>query len=181
MGLKQARRLCVGALLAAMICLATMLIKLPIAVAHGYVHPGDIFIYLAAMTLGPPAGLSAAIGSALADALSGIYAVYAPPTLLIKGLMGYAAGRALGGIGSVRSAVSAASVKKRGVLYHAVVFGACGAFMAMGYWLVDTMLFGAAAAAAAVPMNLLQGLFGAVGGTLLSRANLGRLKPFLDG
>ena len=59
----------------------------------GYIHLGDSIIILSAFFLGPiDAMLIGGIGHAMADIISG-YAIYAIPTLLIKGLFGYTVGK----------------------------------------------------------------------------------------
>ena len=81
---KTVKQLVYGSLLAAMITVATMLLKIPTSL--GYIHLGDGVIFLAAMTLGMPAWMAAGIGSGLADLLAG-YGIYAPVTFLIKAAM----------------------------------------------------------------------------------------------
>lgn len=59
---------------------------LHIPIGNGYVHVGDAFIFLAASVLPLPYALFVGIGGAiLADTLTG-FAVWAPASLLIKGL-----------------------------------------------------------------------------------------------
>lgn len=83
----KTRQLTMTALFAAMVCVATMFIHLPVPMTGGYVHIGDAFIYLAASMLPMPyAMVAGAIGAGLADALSGYY-VYVLPTLIIKALL----------------------------------------------------------------------------------------------
>jgi len=89
------KRLTLSAVIASIIMVATMFLKIP--TPTGYVHLGDGVIFAASLALGPElGGLSAAVGSALADILSG-YAVWAPWTFFIKGgagvLVGLAANR----------------------------------------------------------------------------------------
>lgn len=73
-----------AAMFAALTCVLTMFIKIPIMGGQGYIHPGDMAIYLAASILPLPfAAAGAAIGGALADILGGA-AVWAPWTLFIK-------------------------------------------------------------------------------------------------
>lgn len=87
------RELCIKAMLSALVCVATMVIQVPVPATNGYIHLGDSIILFSAIMFGPSAGLVAGgIGSALADILTG-YSYWAPFTLVIKGLMGYAAGR----------------------------------------------------------------------------------------
>lgn len=82
----SAKKLSMTGLMAALICVLTMFPRIPIPAGAGYIHLGDGMILLAAMLLGPMAIPAAAIGSALADLFSG-YALYAPATCLIKGLV----------------------------------------------------------------------------------------------
>lgn len=82
-------QLCLTAVFMALICIATMVIQIPIPL--GYAHLGDCMILLATYLLGPIASMIASgIGSAMADILTG-YAVWAIPTLLIKGMMPWVA------------------------------------------------------------------------------------------
>lgn len=84
---KNINKMVYTALLAALICVATFIIKVPMPVTNGYTHIGDGFIFIAVILLGGRNGaLAAAIGASLADILGG-YAVYALPTFIIKGLM----------------------------------------------------------------------------------------------
>lgn len=83
--LKDTKALVVAALMAAFTCVATMSIQIPTPTL-GYIHPGDCLVLLCGVVLGPVVGsLSAGIGSMFADILSG-YAIYAIPTLVIKGV-----------------------------------------------------------------------------------------------
>ena len=80
------KKLTFTGLMAALICVLTMFPHIPIPAGSGYIHLGDGMILLAAMVVGPLAIPAAAIGSALADLFSG-YALYAPATAVIKGLV----------------------------------------------------------------------------------------------
>ena len=80
------QKIAVTALLAALTCVATMVIKIP-SPMKGYLNLGDCVVLTAGWMLSPVYGfLAAGLGSALADLFSG-YVVYAPATFLIKGLM----------------------------------------------------------------------------------------------
>ena len=84
-------RAVIAAMLAAMACIATMVITVPTA-GGGYVNIGDSIVILSGWLLGGVYGaLAAGIGSALADVLSG-YAFYAPATFVIKALMAVVVG-----------------------------------------------------------------------------------------
>ena len=155
------RRLTYGGILAAVILVATVILQFPIpALRNGYIHMGDGAIMAAAMIIGPFAAISAGLGSALADLLSG-YPTYAPATLLIKGCMGLIAGLAF-------------KRKPNMPVYQAGLwFAFCEAVMVIGYFVYETFFYalttspfnligGAAAAAAALPFNIIQGLAGVV-------------------
>ena len=70
----------ISSMFAALVCVATMLIKIP-SPLKGYINLGDGIVRLAAWILPLPYGMAAAgLGSALADLFSG-YVVYAPQPL----------------------------------------------------------------------------------------------------
>lgn len=147
-----------AALFAAFACVATMSIRIPTPGTGGYIHPGDAVVILAGVILGPGWGLLAAgIGSALADLIGG-YFFYVPITFVIKGLVAFAAGMLCQKIGK--------TPKSR---FAAVALGGVGdiILVAGGYFLCECLIYGAAAAAASVPANLIQGISGLVIGLLL--------------
>ena len=77
------KRIVMAAMLAALTCVATMVIKIP-SPLKGYLNLGDCVVLLAGWMLSPVYGfLAAGIGSALADVFSG-YVLYAPATFVIK-------------------------------------------------------------------------------------------------
>lgn len=87
----SARFLCITAMMAALVCVTTMVIQIPIPL--GYAHLGNAFILLAVMFVGKRTGVWAGgIGSALADLLTG-YAYWALPTFVIKSVMALIVGR----------------------------------------------------------------------------------------
>ena len=76
------------ALMAAVVFVATYLIKIPNPVTGGYSHMGDCMIFLAVVILGRRDGaIAASIGGALSDLLAGA-AAWIVPTLVIKFIMG---------------------------------------------------------------------------------------------
>ncbi len=86
---KKNRQIVMAAMLAAMTTVATMIIKVPTVGTNGYVNIGDTVVLVSAWLLGNPYGaLSAGIGSALADLLSG-YPAYVPGTAVIKFVMAF--------------------------------------------------------------------------------------------
>jgi len=89
--MKNIKSLTLTALLAALTCVATMIIRFPTP-SFGYIHLGDSLVLLSGFLLGPVYGAFAAgIGSMFADLLSG-YATFAPGTLIIKALCAFVAG-----------------------------------------------------------------------------------------
>ena len=94
------RYLCYSGIFAALVFVCTAFVQIP---SHaGYVHVGDAFIYLAACLLPwPYAAAVGVIGSTLADVLTG-FAIWAPASLVIKGLSVFAFGRR-GKIASLRN------------------------------------------------------------------------------
>jgi len=77
-------------LMAAITFIATSVIHVPTFM--GVMHLGDSMIFLSAILLGSKkSAISSAIGMCLFDLISG-YTMWAPFTLVIKGVMGYIAG-----------------------------------------------------------------------------------------
>ncbi len=77
-------KLLAAALCAALCCVATMAIHIPLGV--GFANLGDCMVILSGALLGWYGVAAAAVGSAIADLLLG-FGVYAPATFIIKGLM----------------------------------------------------------------------------------------------
>lgn len=75
----------------AVVAIGTMAISIPVPMTSGFINVGDgIILSIAFLFGGHYALIAGGLGSALADILLG-YAHWAPFTLIIKGLMGYAA------------------------------------------------------------------------------------------
>ena len=152
---KNVKLLVLAALFTALTIVATIVIQIPSM--RGYINLGDCVVLLSAWILGPLVGAAAAgVGSALADILTG-YAYYAPGTLVIKAAMGLAAGlifRAVAG--------------KKGMGIRALAGQAAGAvaaetIMVLGYFGYAGLLLGEGlGAAAGIPGNLVQAIFGIV-------------------
>lgn len=145
---RQIQRLALGGLMAALVLLLTAALKLPVPATGGYIHLGDGMIFLAAWLLGPYAAFSAAVGSALADLMGG-YVIYVLPTFLIKGAMGYLAGKTL---------------RSSGGTFRLLILILAELIMVAGYFLFEGFAMSWAAAIAAVPMNLVQGAGGVLFG-----------------
>ncbi len=84
---RKTRKLVYAALFAALTCVMTMIVKIPVPATGGYVNLGDCVVLLAGWVLGPMyGGAAAGLGSMLADLVSG-YPLYAPGTFVIKACM----------------------------------------------------------------------------------------------
>ena len=142
--------------LAGQLCGATLLLTLlsiPLPSGYGYVNLGDAGVFLCARLLpGGLGALAAGVGAALADLILG-WAVYAPVTLLIKGLTALLAGLAL------------RRAKKAGLPLSLL----CCLLVPLGYFLYETILLTAPVAAVNVLPNALQAAIGAALGTLVGR------------
>lgn len=153
---KKIRKLVYSALLAALVCVATLVIQIPAPVS-GYVNLGDGLVLLCGWLLGPWYGaLAAGVGSMLADLFGG-FAIYAPGTFITKAVMAMAAAllpRVLPLPRLLRSVLS-------GIAAELV--------MIAGYFFYGAALMGGfAASAAGIPGNAVQGVAGLVVGILLS-------------
>ena len=151
---KKIRTMVTAAVLAALSCVATMVVQIP-SPMNGFVNLGDCFVLLSGWLLGPWWGAAAGgIGSMLADLLLG-YGHYAPGTLIIKGAMALVA------------ALIFKAFKKNtaGALVGGV---AAEVVMVAGYFGYAALLLGKGiGAAASIPGNLVQGAVGLVAGFLL--------------
>lgn len=150
------KKIVFAALLAALACVATMIIKIPTPLG-GYIHAGDAIVVLAGFLLGPVWGaLAAGLGSGLADVISG-YVLYAPGTFVIKAVVALLAGWIIG------------TKLIKNEFAKALVAGIIGGIvMVGGYMLYEAVFMGFGIGAAAnIPMNCIQGAFGAVAGAAL--------------
>ena len=146
---KNTRVLVTAALFAALICVATMVVKIP-SPLKGYINLGDCMVLLSGWLL-PPAFsfLAAGIGSALADVFLA-YAIYAPATLVIKAVF------------ALIAALVARSLRSLPAGFGRLLGGLLGGiFMALGYFAYEALALGYGIGAAAnIPASLLQAALG---------------------
>lgn len=154
----KTKTLVIASLLAALVCIATMLIKIP-SPLKGYLNLGDGVVLLCGFMLSPVYGfLAAGIGSALADLLLG-YATYAPATFLIKG-----------GMALILYFLFRLLQKKIGKIPALLIGGILAEiFMVAGYFVFEGFLYGFLPSLVNIPANAVQGAAGIVIGTLLSK------------
>ena len=142
------REAALTAVMTAAVAAVTMVISVPFPLTRGYFNFGDAIVMLSGLLFGARlGGFAGGIGSALADVLSG-YPYYAPLTLLIKGTEGFLTGL----LGNNRRF----PFKLAGVTVGAVA-------MLVGYFAVETPLYGMAAALAELAaINSIQVSSGAI-------------------
>lgn len=152
----KTQKIVLSALLASLVCVATMLIKIP-SPLKGYLNLGDCVVLLSGWILSPLYGfLTAGIGSALADIFSG-YVIYAPATFVIKGLMALAA-----------FFLYKLLHKKIGKLSARIISGcASEIIMVLGYFIFEGPMYGFMASAVNIPANAIQGVAGLILGIVL--------------
>ena len=134
---------------AALICVFTLVIRIPVPATTGYINIGDFGVMLSGLLFGPViGGFAGGIGSSIADLIG--FPQFAIPTLIIKGLEGFVVGL-----------ISNPKKKHSRIDYKditAVLIG--GLIMVMGYFLVEYFLYGVGAALSEVPGNAFQFTFG---------------------
>ena len=152
----KTKKLVLAALMAALVCVATMIIKIP-SPLKGYMNLGDCIVLICGWMLSPAYGfLAAGIGSALADVISG-YMTYVPATFIIKGLMAVIAYHGFRMLHKKTGNLSARILS--GVMAEVV--------MVLGYFGFEGLLYGFAPSAVNIPANSVQGIAGIVIGVAL--------------
>lgn len=150
----KTKKLVNAALFAAIICAVTFFPKIPSV--NGYIHLGDAMILVAAFIMGPVfGGAAAAVGSALADLISG-YVIFIPGTFVIKFLTAAVAAYVFMLLKKALPKLKFANYILSGIVGEAI--------MVLGYFLYETLIYDAAGAAAGIVGNLCQ----AAGGIVVS-------------
>lgn len=152
----KTKKIVVAALMTALVCVATMIIKVP-SPLKGYLNLGDCIVLLSGWMLPPGYGfLAAGLGSALADLFSG-YATYAPATFIIKGAMALIAFMCFKLMN-----------KRIGKLPSQLIGGVLAEIvMVMGYFVFEGFLYGFIPSLVNVPANAIQGVAGIIIGIVL--------------
>ena len=155
---KRTKNIVMAALMAALTCIATMIIHIP-SPLKGYINLGDCIVLSAGWILSPAYGfLAAGLGSALADLFSG-YVIYAPATFVIKGLMAVIA---FYGFQMLH--------KKLGNFSSRMISGAAAEIvMILGYFLFEGFMYGFIPSAVNIPANGVQGIAGLIIAMILMR------------
>lgn len=136
-----------AAVLIALTVVMTKVVQIPIPASQGYWNLSDAATAFAAFAFGPWIGFVAGgIGTAIADLLSGPYAVWAPISLLAHGLQG--------------AVIGLAARRWRTVPGLIAAFALGAVVMVAGYLGGGALLKGLPAALAETPFNALQALVG---------------------
>ncbi|MFX0207314.1 MAG: ECF transporter S component [Candidatus Hodarchaeota archaeon] len=86
------REVALTATFTALVFLSTSLFYIALVSSTGFFNLGEAFVYLAALIGGPIVGaIAGGVGAALADGFLG-YGMFAPATLILKGLEGFTTG-----------------------------------------------------------------------------------------
>ena len=155
---KRTKNMVIAALMAALACVATMLIKIP-SPLKGYLNLGDCIVLVTGWILSPANGfLATGLGSAMADLFSG-YMTYVPATFLIKGIMALAAGFVF------------RILSKKGDHFKSRIISGVVAevLMVIGYYVFESFLYGGISSLVNIPANAVQGVAGLVIGIVLMK------------
>lgn len=158
------KQLTTVAMFTALVTVATIVIAIP-APAGGFLNVGDTVVLIAAACLGPIGGMVAGgLGSCFADLILG-YVMYAPFTLVIKGLEGLICGGLI--------LLFDKTLGKRYKNYIAQIIAGVIAMilaaltMSSLYCIADGILYGWGAAIVNAPVNLTQGAIGVAAGSVI--------------
>jgi uncharacterized membrane protein len=130
----------------ALTCVITLFLDIPIPATKGFLNIGDAAVMLTGLLFGPIiGGIAGGVGSSLADIILG-YPIYAPATLIIKGLEGFVVG----------VIADPKKVHERISYRDIIAVASGGLLMVIGYFSYESMLYGPATALVEVPMNFIQ-------------------------
>lgn len=152
-------KLVFSALMAAFVCVATLVIRIPSPLG-GYINLGDCIVLVSGWLLGPVYGfLAGGIGSAIADLIG--YPAYAVATFFIKGLQALVAYFVLRLI--KKTSVSKAAYLISGVAAQLVMVG--------GYYVFEGFYYNSFVSVLAnIPFNLIQSAVGILVGLIVNKA-----------
>lgn len=147
------KKIVFAALMAALTYVATTIIQIP-SPTNGYIHAGDGIVFLSGILLGPIyGGLAAGIGSMFVDLLSG-YTHYVLGTFIIKTLAAMVCGYLYKSLsGKIKNTVTktALSALPGAVIIVLLYFAYASLYLGKGI-----------AAAASIPGNIVQTIFGVI-------------------
>ncbi len=146
------------ALMMCLIMVSILFIRVPIPFTQGYVHLGDAMVFLSVLILGWKYGaIAAALGGMLGDLVGG-FAMWAPWSFAIKGIMALI-------LGLVIMAVSKNENVSKGRFLAGEILGMviAGIFMVAAYYFAEGIMYGNwAAPLLGIPWNIGQFAVGMV-------------------
>lgn len=145
---QKLRKTVFAALFAAIICVATIVVRIPSPATNGFFNLGDCFVIIAGQLLGVGFGaLAAGIGSCFADVFAGCIS-FAPGTFVIKAVMG-----------AVVALIYKALAKKNAFAASIVSAIVSEVIMVLGYFGYEGLIlkFGLGAVGS-IPANIAQGV-----------------------
>lgn len=140
---ERTKEIALTALLAALVFVATYIVRIPNPSTGGYIHLGDCMIFFAVVMVGRKNGaLAAGIGAALSDLLAGA-AMWIVPTFFVKFIMAYVMGTVINNdpFNNKRQLIGAA-------------LG--GILQVTGYTILSMLFYGKEAGLVSIPAELLQ-------------------------
>ena len=147
------REIAISGLLIAMVFIATMFIniRLPISINGGLIHFGTVMLFIVSIVFGKKKGaIAGAFGMGLFDILSG-WALWAPFTFVIRGVMGFLIGSISDHNGKDGSSF----------LFNLLAIVVSGIWMIAGYYVTEGILYGNwIAPLTSIPGNLAQLILG---------------------
>ena len=149
-------------LLTALVFVATAFIniRLPILASGGLVHLGTVMLFITAIVFGKEKGaIAGAIGMAIFDLSSG-WALWAPFTFVVRGIMGYMVG----------SITWSKNREGSNFLINVLAVILSGAWMIVGYYITEGILYGNwISPMASIPGNITQIVIGLVLGLPIAK------------
>lgn len=145
-------KLVMTAMTMCIIMVAIFLFRIPIPFTQGYVNLSDAVIFMGIMMLGWKYGaIAAALGSMLGDIVGG-FAMWAPWTFGIKGLMAIVAGTLIAGLCKKEHLSD-----RMFTALEILAMAAGGILMVIGYFIAEGVMYGSwAIAILGVPWNICQ-------------------------
>ncbi|MEI4770974.1 ECF transporter S component [Psychrobacillus sp. FJAT-51614] len=147
--------LIVTSMLIALVFVATLLlnIKLPIAANGGLVHLGTTMLFIASILFGPKKGaLAGAIGMGLFDLVSG-WTLWAPFTIVARGLQGYLVGKIAWSLGRNGNSIA----------FNLLATIISIPFMLGVYYVCERVIYGSwVIPLASIPGNIVQNVVGII-------------------
>jgi len=145
----------VTALLISLVFVATAFIniKLPLLSSGGLVHLGTGMLFISAIVFGKEkAAIAGAVGMAIFD-LTGVWALWAPFTFIVRGAMAYVMG----------AIIYSNNKKGNSIIFNILGIVVSGAVMIVGYYITEGILYGNwLSPVASIPGNLTQIVVGAL-------------------